>query len=37
MFDLVGEIGAALVLITHDPVLAQRAYRQVVMADGLIV
>lgn len=37
MFDLVGEIGAALVLITHDPVLAQRADRQVVMADGLIV
>ncbi len=37
MFDLVGEIGAALVLVTHDPALAQRAGRQVVMADGLIV
>lgn len=37
MFDLVGEIGAALVLVTHDPVLAGRADRQVVMADGLIV
>jgi putative ABC transport system ATP-binding protein len=37
MFDLVHEIGAALVLVTHDPALAQRADRQVVMADGLIV
>ncbi len=37
MFDLVSEIGAALVLVTHDPALAQRADRQVVMADGLIV
>jgi putative ABC transport system ATP-binding protein len=37
MFDLVAEIGAALVLVTHDLVLAQRAGRQVVMADGLIV
>jgi putative ABC transport system ATP-binding protein len=37
MFDLVAEIGAALVLVTHDLVLAQRASRQVVMADGLIV
>ncbi len=37
MFDLVDEIGAALVLVTHDPALAQRADRQVVMADGLIV
>ncbi len=37
MFDLVNEIGAALVLVTHDPALAQRADRQVVMADGLIV
>ena len=37
MFDLVAEIGAAMVLVTHDPALAQRADRQVVMADGLIV
>jgi putative ABC transport system ATP-binding protein len=37
MFDLVAETGAALVLVTHDPALAARADRQVVMADGRIV
>ena len=37
MFDLVAEVGAALVMVTHDPVLAQRADRIVRMADGKIV
>lgn len=37
MFDLAGETGAAVVLVTHDPNLAARADRQVVMADGRIV
>ena len=37
MFDLVAEMGAALVMVTHDPVLAQRADRIVRMADGLTV
>jgi putative ABC transport system ATP-binding protein len=36
MFDLVAEVGAALVMVTHDPVLAQRADRIVRMADGKI-
>ena len=34
MFDLVGETGAALVLVTHDPSLADRADRLCRMADG---
>lgn len=34
MFDLVGETGAAMVLVTHDPALAGRADRQVRMAAG---
>ncbi|WP_343699409.1 ATP-binding cassette domain-containing protein [Caulobacter sp.] len=37
MFDLVAEVGAALVMVTHDPVLATRADRIVRMADGRIV
>jgi putative ABC transport system ATP-binding protein len=37
MFDLVAEVGAALVMVTHDPVLAERADRIVRMADGKIV
>jgi putative ABC transport system ATP-binding protein len=37
MFDLVAEVGSALVMVTHDPVLAQRADRIVRMADGLVV
>ena len=37
MFDLVVETGAALVLVTHDAVLAQRADRQVVLGDGRTV
>ncbi|EJL36007.1 putative ABC-type transport system involved in lysophospholipase L1 biosynthesis, ATPase component, partial [Caulobacter sp. AP07] len=36
MFDLVAEVGAALVMVTHDPVLAERADRIVRMADGRI-
>jgi putative ABC transport system ATP-binding protein len=35
MFDLVAETGAALVLVTHDLSLAERADRQVRMADGI--
>jgi putative ABC transport system ATP-binding protein len=35
MFELVAETGAALVLVTHDPALAARADRQIVM--GLVV
>ena len=34
MFDLVAETGAALVLVTHDPALADRADRLCRMADG---
>jgi putative ABC transport system ATP-binding protein len=34
MFDLVAEVGAALVLVTHDTALAARAGRQVRMAEG---
>jgi putative ABC transport system ATP-binding protein len=37
MFALVAEVGAALVLVTHDPALAARAGRTVRMADGRIV
>ena len=37
MFDLVAEIGAALVMVTHDPALAARTDRQVTMGDGRIV
>ncbi|WP_425997498.1 ABC transporter ATP-binding protein [Caulobacter sp. DWR1-3-2b1] len=37
MFDLVAECGAALVMVTHDPILAQRADRIVRMADGKVV
>jgi putative ABC transport system ATP-binding protein len=36
MFALVAEVGAALVMVTHDPVLAERADRIVRMADGQI-
>jgi putative ABC transport system ATP-binding protein len=36
MFDLVEETGAALVMVTHDAVLAQRADRIVRMRDGRI-
>ena len=36
MFALVAEVGSALVMVTHDPVLAQRADRIVRMADGKI-
>jgi len=36
MFNLVAEVGAALVLVTHDPSLAARADRIVRMADGQI-
>ena len=37
MFDMVADVGAALVLVTHDPVLAERADRIVLMRDGAIV
>jgi len=37
MFDLVAEVGAALVLVTHDSALAARAGRRVTMAGGRIV
>lgn len=36
MFNLVAEVGAALVMVTHDPALATRADRIVRMADGKI-
>ncbi len=36
MFNLVAEVGAALVMVTHDPSLATRADRIVRMADGKI-
>ena len=34
MFELVAEVGAALVMVTHDTALAARADRQVRMAEG---
>ena len=34
MFDLIAETGAALVLVTHDPALAERADRSVHMLAG---
>jgi putative ABC transport system ATP-binding protein len=37
MFDLIRETGAALVMVTHDPVLAARADRQVRMGEGRVV
>ncbi len=37
MFAMVAEVGAALVLVTHDPQLAARADRIVQMRDGRIV
>ena len=37
MFDLLAECGAALVMVTHDPVLAERADRIVRMADGKVI
>jgi len=37
MFKLVAKTGAALVLVTHDPDVAIRADRQVIMVDGRIV
>ena len=36
MLNLVAEVGAALVMVTHDPTLATRADRIVRMADGRI-
>jgi putative ABC transport system ATP-binding protein len=36
MFDLVDEVGAALVMVTHDPALAERAGRIVRMGDGKV-
>ncbi len=36
MFELIAEIGAALVLVTHDEVLADRADRRLRMAAGRI-
>ena len=37
MFDLVGETGAAMVMVTHDDALARRADRTIRMADGRVV
>ena len=37
MFDLIAEVGTALVLVTHDAALAERAGRRVAMAGGRIV
>jgi putative ABC transport system ATP-binding protein len=37
MFALIGELGTALVLVTHDQALAARAGRRVTMAGGRIV
>jgi putative ABC transport system ATP-binding protein len=37
MFALVAEVGAALVLVTHEPALAALADRTVTMAGGRIV
>ena len=36
MFELVAETGAALVLVTHDEVLAERADRTVRLRDGRV-
>ena len=36
LFALVAETGAALLLITHDPVLAAQCGRRVMMADGRV-
>ena len=37
MFELIAEVGTALVLVTHDAALAERAGRRVAMAGGRIV
>ena len=37
MFNLVSEVGEAMVMVTHDPALAARADRIVRMADGRVV
>jgi putative ABC transport system ATP-binding protein len=37
MFDLLAQSGAALVLVTHDPALAARADRRLVMDGGRLV
>jgi putative ABC transport system ATP-binding protein len=37
MFDLTAEIGAAMVLVTHDPALAARADRTARMSDGVVL
>ncbi len=37
LFDLVGESGATLVLVTHDLALAARAGRRIELSDGRIV
>jgi putative ABC transport system ATP-binding protein len=37
MFALIAEVGAALVMVTHDAALAERAGRRVTMAGGRIV
>jgi putative ABC transport system ATP-binding protein len=37
MFDAAAEAGAALVIVSHDPVVAARASRQVELLDGRIV
>ena len=34
MFELVGESGAAMVMVTHDAALAARTDRQVRMSEG---
>jgi putative ABC transport system ATP-binding protein len=34
MFELIAEVGAALVMVTHDAALAARADRQVRMSEG---
>ena len=36
MFDLVAEVGAAMVMVTHDETLAARIGRRVIMAAGRI-
>ena len=37
MFDLLGETGAAMVMVTHDAGLAARAGRRMAMADGKLI
>jgi putative ABC transport system ATP-binding protein len=37
MFDLIRETGAALVLVTHDPALAARVDRRLLMSDGKLM